>query len=165
MYVVLERNSVIRDYHRQKMFLATHPLVDIIAHPWWWMGAWMDEDGRYRTLPWLDDFRHIPRAMHDEFAGAVRENGKLVEINAGAILLNESYPPSFRPQYLEYLAMLKDARVRFAIGSDAHDVGYLARVKLMAADLDAVGITADDLWEGPTDSATHPMSGGRRPLV
>lgn len=157
----LNREAVIRSYHRQNLFLAQHPRVDTIAHPWWWMGAWQDDDGRYRTLPWLDDFRCIPRAMHDEFAAAVRENGKLVEINAGAILLNESYPPSFRPQYLEYLAMLKEAGVRFAIGSDAHDVGYLPRVKLIAADLDAVGITASDLWQGPMDSATRRVSGGR----
>ena len=35
LYVPIERETVIRDYHRQNMFLAAHPLVDIVAHPWW----------------------------------------------------------------------------------------------------------------------------------
>jgi histidinol phosphatase-like PHP family hydrolase len=87
--------------------------------------------------------------MHEEFAAAVRENGKRVEINAGAILLNDAYPPSFRGQYLEYLALLKEAGVRFSVGSDAHDVGYAPRLHRIAADLDALGLTAADLWQGP----------------
>ena len=35
MYVPFEREALIRDYHRQNMFLAAHELVDIVAHPWW----------------------------------------------------------------------------------------------------------------------------------
>jgi hypothetical protein len=147
----LERDAVMRSYHRQNLFLAQHPRVDIVAHPWWWMGAWKDEDGKYRTLPWLDDFNHVPRSMHDEFAAAVRENGKLVEINAGAIFLNESYPPSFRQQYVEYLILLKEAGVRFAVGSDSHDIGYAPRVNRIESDLDAIGLTAAELWDGPSE--------------
>lgn len=145
----LEREAVIRSYHRQNLHLAQQPRVDIIAHPWWWMGAWQDEDGKYRTLPWLDDFACIPRSMHDEFAAAVRENGKVVEINAGAILLNETYPPSFRRQYLEYLTMLKEAGVRFSVGSDAHDAGYVPRLRRIEPDIEAIGLTQADLWDGP----------------
>jgi histidinol phosphatase-like PHP family hydrolase len=149
----LEREAVIRSYHRQNMFLAQHPSVDIVAHPWWWMGAWKDEDGKYRTLPWLDDFNHVPRSMHDEFEAAIRENGKFVEINAGAILLNDSYPPSFRGQYLEYLVMLKEAGVRFATGSDSHDAGYNGKLRRIEADLDALGLTSANLWQGPAADA------------
>ena len=72
MYVPLEREAVIRDYHRQNMFLATHPLVDIVAHPWWWMGHWMDRDGNFPAEPWFDDFDVIPRSMHQEFAAAAK---------------------------------------------------------------------------------------------
>jgi histidinol phosphatase-like PHP family hydrolase len=53
MFVPFERESVIRDYHRQNMFLATHPLVDIVAHPWWWMGRRPDASGKYPAEPWL----------------------------------------------------------------------------------------------------------------
>ena len=45
MYIPYERQAVIRDYHRQNMFLATHPLVNIIAHPWWWSGRWAVRPG------------------------------------------------------------------------------------------------------------------------
>src|SRR5512137_1753182 len=47
MYVELERFALIRDYHRQNMFLAADPRVNIIAHPWWWMGKWQNPDGTY----------------------------------------------------------------------------------------------------------------------
>ena len=42
LYVPFEREAVIWDDHRQHMFLVTHPIVDIVAHPWWWMGQWKD---------------------------------------------------------------------------------------------------------------------------
>ena len=100
-------HAIIRDYHRQYMFAATHPAVDIVAHPWWWMGAWKDDDGIYRTYPWFDDFGRIPESMHDEFAAATVQYGKAVEINAGALLVNATYPADFRPRYVEYLAGMK----------------------------------------------------------
>lgn len=141
----LEREAIIRSYHRQNMFLAQHSRVNIIAHPWWWMGAWRDDDGTYRTLPWLDDFGCIPRSMHEEFAAASREHGKLIEINAQAILLNPEYPASFHTQYLEYLALLREAGVHFSIGSDSHAVGYGGQLDLVADDLSSVGITESNL--------------------
>ncbi|MCK4983299.1 MAG: PHP domain-containing protein, partial [Victivallaceae bacterium] len=68
MYSEIERETVIRDYHRQNMFLATHPLVNIVAHPWWWMKHWADANNRHLAEPWFDDFKAIPEAMHNEFA-------------------------------------------------------------------------------------------------
>ncbi len=124
LYVPMERDAVIADYHRQNLFLATHPLVDIVAHPWWWMGGWRDADGRYTTDPWLDDFGKIPSAMHDEFGAACVQHGTAVEISLGAILLNRGYPDTLVPQYLEYLAGLKAQGVRFSFASDCHAAVY-----------------------------------------
>ena len=149
LYVPLTRESVIRDYHRQNMFLATHPLITIIAHPWWWMGHWQDAQGHYPAEPWFDDFRRIPQSLHDEFAAAVTGHGKIVEINIGAILLNPLYPPAFADQYLEYLAALKSRQVRFSIGSDCHNARYGADFARVAALLTAAGITERDLWRLP----------------
>jgi len=149
LYVPLEREAVIRDYHRQNLFLATHPLVDIVAHPWWWMGHWQSADGRYLGDPWLDDFGKIPASMHDEFAAAVLEHSKVVEVNLEAILLNRSYPPTFAPQYLEYLASLKARGVRFSLGSDCHSPRYHADFATAEAMLAAVGIHDQDLWRLP----------------
>ena len=145
MYVPLEREAVIRDYHRQNMFLATHPLVDIIAHPWWWMGHWKDTNGKYRAEPWFDDFGVIPRSMHHEFAAAAIECDTAVEINIGAHLLNGEYPEGFAMRYLEYLAELQSLGVTLSIGSDCHAAHYDPDFGRVGQMLDHVGIT-DDFW-------------------
>lgn len=147
MYVPMEREAIIRDFHRQNMFLATHPLVDIVAHPWWWHGHWQDSDGRYTTGPWLDDFGKIPDSMHKEFAAAAIEHHTVVEINIGAMLLNSSYPERFKRQYLEYLAGLKSQGVKLCIGSDCHSAQYEIDFEKAALMLDIVHIKDEDLWE------------------
>lgn len=159
LYVPLEREAVIRDYHRQNLFLACHPLVTIVAHPWWWMGHWRDADGIYRTDPWLDNFGKIPRSMHDEFAAAAREHGKIVEINLCAMLLCPYYPEPFKRRYCEYLAGLKEAGVTLSVGSD-HHAQFNAYGESVAggpgvpfatavAMLEEVGIRDSQLWRLP----------------
>lgn len=146
MYVPFEREVVISDYHRQNMFLATHPLVTIIAHPWWWMGHWADDQGRFTVEPWFDSFKVIPLSMHDEFAAAVLENRKVVEINISAMLLNPKYPKHFVSEYLDYLAGLKARGVPLSIGSDCHGAEYkinFARAEEMLA---SVGIFDKCCW-------------------
>jgi hypothetical protein len=152
LYVPFERQAVINDYHRQNMFLACHPLVTIVAHPWWWMGHWQDADGVYRSDPWLDDFRKVPRSMHDEFSAAAREHGKVVESNLGAMLMNQQYLDRFRRQYTEYLAELKERGVRLSAGSDNHaqeqkyaDIDFARAISMLAG----VGIHDGDLWRLP----------------
>lgn len=163
LYVPYEREAAIRDYHRQNMFLACHPLVTIVAHPWWWMGHWQGADGCYCAEPWFDDFRKIPAAMHGEFAAACREHGKVAEINLHAMLLNRQYPEQFRRRYCEYLAGLKAAGVALSIGSDHHaqyfpygedgagrDRPEAPRPFAVAmAMLNAVGIRDGELWRLP----------------
>ena len=146
MYVEYEREAVIRDYHRQNMFLACHPLVDVVAHPWWWMGHWQDADGRYTAEPWFDDFRRVPQSMHDEFAAAAVENECAIEINLGAQLLNAAYPERYRSQYAEYLALLKARGAQLAVGSDCHSAQYDTDFALADSMLTGVGIVDADLW-------------------
>jgi len=147
LYVPFERQAIIRDYHRQNLFLATHPLVDIVAHPWWWMGHWKDAAGRYPAEPWFDDFGVIPWSMHDEFAAALTEHDSIFEINISAILLNGQYPERFVRQYLEYLAEFKARGVRFSLASDCHSPHYSAiDFERPARMLESVGFAADDLW-------------------
>ncbi len=152
MYVPLEREAVIRDYHRQNMFLATHPLVDIVAHPWWWMGHWKDNDGNFNAEPWFDDFGVIPKSMHNEFAAAVVEHHKAVEINISANLLNPHYPQRFVRQYLEYLAELASKGVCLSIGSDCHSAHYEIDFDTVGQMLESVGIK-NDFWCLPPRTA------------
>ncbi len=141
LYVELERDAVIRDYHRQNMFLACHPLVDIVAHPWWWHGHWRGEDGRFTAEPWFDDFGHIPASLHAEFVAAARQHGKKIEINPGATFLNQAYSERFQEQYLEYLGGLKAAGATLSYGSDCHSDHYNPDLDLIQAKLATVGIT------------------------
>jgi len=148
LYVPFEREAIIRDYHRQNMFLATHPLVDIVAHPWWWMGHWKDDDGHYTAEPWFDDFGAIPKSMHEEFAAAAIEHDTAVEINISANLLNPVYPRSFASQYLDYLAELRSQEVALSVGSDCHAAQYEIAFETTSETLASVGIT-DGFWRLP----------------
>jgi histidinol phosphatase-like PHP family hydrolase len=150
LYVALDSSALIRDYHRQNMFLAEHPLVDVVAHPWWWMGHWMDADQVYRGDPWIGNFGVIPKSMHNEFAAAVVEFDTLVEINLSAMLLTTHYPDRFKTDYLGYLVSLKDLGVKFSIGSDCHNEHY-TEIDFTTAQsiLDSVGITEEDLGPMP----------------
>ena len=144
LYVPIEREAVIRDYHRQNMFLAQHPLVDIVAHPWWWHGHWANDRGMFTAEPWLDDFGRIPKSLHDEFAASVMANDKAVEINVLAMLLTARYPASFKRQYVEYLAGLKDRGAQLCIGSDCHDADYGVDFATAERMLAAVGLCEQD---------------------
>jgi histidinol phosphatase-like PHP family hydrolase len=146
MYIELNREAVIRDYHRQNMFLATHPLVDIVAHPWWWNGHWRNDQGDYAAQPWFDDFECIPGKMHDEFACAVIEHGKKVEINLWAMLLNPHYPERFLQQYLDYLVELQLRGVDLCIGSDCHGAHYEVDFETAEKMLGSAGINFEKLW-------------------
>lgn len=142
LYVPWERDALIRDYHRQNMFLAKHSLITIIAHPWWFHSKYW---GKYvdRYEPWFIDFRVIPKSMHEEFADAILENGKIVEINLHAIILHPSYPENFKIQYIEYLAFLKSRGIKFSIGSDAHQ-SYDFDFEKAASMIEKAGITEKD---------------------
>lgn len=149
MYVPYEREEIIKEFHRQNMFLVTHPLVTIVAHPWWWHTHWQEPDGRYITKPWLDDFKKIPQFIHDEFAAAAIQYGKVVEINMEGMLLNPGYTDSFKGQYLDYLAELKARGVSMSLGSDCHDANYQINFEKVSRMLDSVGISEKGLWVLP----------------
>ncbi|MBN2852132.1 MAG: PHP domain-containing protein [Clostridia bacterium] len=124
MYKEYTRENLIHDYHRQNLFLANHPLIDIVAHPWWYMGPFKNERNLYTTLPWFDDFKVIPQSIHVELAEALIKNGKFHEVNLSAILLSNHYTEHFKKQYLEYLAFMQDLGVKFTVGSDCHNENY-----------------------------------------
>jgi len=145
MYVPIKRQAVIRDYHRQNMFLATHPLVDVVAHPWWWMGHWEDSNGNHPAEPWFDDFHVIPNSMHNEFAAAAIESETKVEINIHANLLNPKYPERFVNAYLDYLAELQAQGVCLSVGSDCHSAHYDVDFDRAAQMLERAGII-DNFW-------------------
>lgn len=136
----LTRNTAIKDYHRQQMFIAQQPCVDIIAHPWWiYMGRYLKNG--VMEGPWFDDFSRIPRSMHEEFAAAVLENGKMVEYNTDFAVAG-IYTEKFKRQYAEYIAFLYEKGVPITIGSDLHG-DYTAYHDEVRRYLEPLGFTKD----------------------
>lgn len=142
------RQKVIESYVQQYLFVIQHPLVDIVAHPWWWENeVWLSKDGTYDSFPWFDDFEIVPRSIHEEFAAAARQYNVAVEINPDGTFLLELFSEKFRRQYIEYLHMLKRLGVRFSIGTDQHEDGYVSRLPVYEEYLDRLGLEAGDLWD------------------
>ena len=162
MYCPWDRQSLIRDYHRQNLFLASHPLVDIVAHPWWWHQHWpVGEGGGWKQVPegvpagepWMSDFSRIPSSMHDEFAAAARQHGSVVEVNLQAMLFCPHYSELFQRQYLEYLARIHESGVPLSIGSDCHDVGYAIDFERAQRMLESAGLGSVEWWQLPPRKA------------
>jgi histidinol phosphatase-like PHP family hydrolase len=136
MYTGNSAKEIIYDYHRQNMFLAQHPLIDIVAHPWWYMGPCTDG--------WTNDFQIIPLSMHNEFFDACIKNRKLFEVNLAAILLSTRYSEKFKKQYIDYLVMAKEAGVEFSIGSDCHNRYYDLDLEKSSNLLEKAGFVESD---------------------
>ena len=113
LYGEFDRNKLIRDYHRQYMFLAENPDVDILAHYLWWLERKECENP-------FADFGNIPASMTQELAAALKENSCAYEINLEAMLYPELLTEKFKCEYLEYAALLQSMGVVLSIGSDCH---------------------------------------------
>ena len=115
LYCELNEDAVIKDYHRQCMFLITHKNIDILAHYLWW------NKGAYDNLenPFLD-FGNVPVSMKNELFSALKENGCAFEINLAAMLLSPVCTKKFLQDYLEYAVEIQSGGVQLSIGSDCH---------------------------------------------
>ena len=104
-----DRDTCIREWFRQQMYLACDERVTILGHPWY--------NGKGL---WYEDFSVIPHSMHMELAAALKENGKYVECNSHfsrAVRATEKY----RYQYAEFLRELFEQGLPITYGSDCHN--------------------------------------------
>lgn len=138
MYTGHKASDLIRDYHRQNMFLSGLDVVDIVAHPWWYYGPCTDG--------WTTGFSMIPVSMHREFAASCIENDKLIEINLSAMLLSARYSESFKKEYLEYLVFLKELGADFSIGSDCHNESYDIDFNKASQMLESAGFDGNEFY-------------------
>lgn len=93
------------------------------------------------TGPWFDDFSIIPESFHEEFAAAVLENNKIVELNTD-FFVSACYTDYFKRQYAEYLCMLHEKGIPISIGSDLHS-DYTAHHKQVRHYMEPLGFTKD----------------------
>ncbi|MCE5279557.1 MAG: hypothetical protein ABFD92_11380 [Planctomycetaceae bacterium] len=144
--------AIIDFFHRQLMYLAQHPLVRIIAHPWWWHNHFYYPDGSFVPGPWMDDFSVIPEDYHDEFAATCLDNGKAVEVSPWA--LSPSHGETFRNQYLDYLVELGSRGITLSAGTDHHGNPYNTNFSAIEMVLDRLRLSDRDLFRlRPRDHA------------
>lgn len=134
------RKGAIKSYQEQQMFIARQKCVDIIAHPWWiYMGRFVKNG--MQTGPWFDDFAIIPQSHHEEFAAAVLENQKMVELNTD-FFVSTCYTDYFKRQYAEYICMLHEKGIPITIGSDLHG-NYTAHHEEVRHYMEPLGFTSE----------------------
>ena len=121
MYCDTDRDSLLKEYHRQYMFAATHPYTTILAHYMWYdkgviPNIWGVKDAKNPFL----DFSTVPVSMLDELKAALLECDTAFELNLGGIVFAADLPDIFKDEYLGWAADLQRSGVVLSIGSDSH---------------------------------------------
>lgn len=137
---IQSRKAAIKSYTEQQLFIAEQKCVDIIAHPWWIYMSVFVKNGM-QAGPWFDDFSIIPQSIHEEFAAAVLENKKMVELNTD-FFVSGSYTDDFKKQYAEYICMLHEKGIPITIGSDLHG-NYTAHHDEVRRYMEPLGFTKE----------------------
>lgn len=135
-------DELIKSRHEDYCRLAANPLIDVIAHPWWFR----KRDFGKKEFPLFDDMAVIPKNFTLEFASIARANKTAVEINPRAIFCNPDYSNKFKWQYKKYLKQLNEEGVMFSIGSDAHTINDLQGIKIAEEICDEIGISKQNIW-------------------
>lgn len=137
------RTGVIENYFCQHIFLATHPLVDVVAHPWDSISLAAGDWYRHRDQEHIDHtiYREIPEDMHIALGKSILENGKLAEIN----FCNLEIPEYAADIMMKAFVQWRDMGVKFTCGSDQHgafaDMEYFRKMEAL---LEKYGFTRDD---------------------
>lgn len=141
----LEPKKLICEWHRQQMYIATDPRIDILGHPWRFKGnkEWEAFQRRYLDKPWFSNFDVVPRSMHDELAAALIENEVCIEANL-LMLCGKSYPENFYRKYSEYLRYMFEKGVKVVFGSDTHRPPYCDHRESVEKALGVVGFKTED---------------------
>lgn len=117
--------ELIKEWHRQQIWLACDERVTILGHPWY------NGNGA-----WYEDFALIPRTMNQELMAALKENKKYAECNSHFFTTSKA-TEKFRHQYAEFLRELHESGIPITYGSDSHDsygdAHLLAEKYLLAA--------------------------------
>ncbi|MBQ7209222.1 MAG: hypothetical protein IJS01_15610 [Lentisphaeria bacterium] len=138
------RTDAIDNYFKQEMFLAAHPLVSVVAHPWDSLQHAAGDWFRHRDKAHIDwsVYKDIPREMDDRLGEEILKNGKLAEINLPCVLKGPDY---VRPLCMERFRRWKEMGVKFTLGSDQHSAHPDVELfSIMEKVLDDYGFTQDD---------------------
>jgi len=129
-----DRDTCIKEWYRQQLWLACDARVTILGHPWY-IGKAL----------WYEDFSVIPRTMNLEIAAALKENGKYVECNSHFFRTPKT-SERFRHKYAEFIRELFEMGIPVTYGSDSHN-GYEDWRYMPEPYLADVGFTDGDIVE------------------
>jgi len=133
---------LIEEQHRHHLLTCQDPAMDILGHP-------------YRLLyheflnlgwPWFCSMNIVPRNFIHELGQAARETGTAVEINTTSNLVMKFNPPQYFEHYVEFLSILNDEGVTFALGSDAHEIEEIDTIKVAWQVVERLKIPAERIW-------------------
>jgi len=137
-----DRAAIIALQHAHHLLTCNDPLVDVLAHPWWFSPREFASKG----LRWFEGMSEIPEGLHRELARAARDTGTAVELNARAIFLNPFHTERFKADYRRYVKLLAEEGVKFAIASDAHSLKELGSTQVVEDMLAELGVSEDCIW-------------------
>lgn len=122
----LDHDALIEDIYQQHLYLASEPLVDIIAHPWdcleimcvWkdWCG--LTGKGRFNRAVADNSVFNSLKEKNEKLLELILKNKKLVELNLA--VLSGPQDPSVLKAMWTFLAEWREAGAKFVIGSDQH---------------------------------------------
>jgi len=131
--------------HRHHLKTCRDPLVDVLVHPYWFSKGEFDRNG----WPWFESPASVPESYTRELAQTAKETGTAIEINAGANLENPNYSDRYVEEYVAYLSILAEEGVTFMLGSDAHSIDRLKKIRSAWRVAEQLGLSADRIWRPP----------------
>jgi len=134
--------AIVGIQHRHHLKTCRDPLVDVLVHPYWL------SPGEFKRKGWelFDSMDAVPESYARELGQVARETGTAIEINSAAILVNPAYSERYRREYVEYLAAVAAEGPRFALGSDAHNLGHLGTVTAAWQVAGQLGLGPERIW-------------------
>lgn len=143
-------------HHRNHLRVCEDPLIDVLAHPYWFPCGYYMEPYNWPMLYTMDI---VPDSMVRELAAASRETGTAIEINACSSLEFFMWPPEFKKSYREYIGRLAAAGAIFSVGSDAHQLGNLAGIAHSWKLVEDLGIPPERIWKPLSGPVNTPVPG------
>jgi histidinol phosphatase-like PHP family hydrolase len=98
----------------------------------------------------------VPESYTRELGVAARETNTAIEINGYANLGNPAFSESYVSQYIDYLSILAGEGVTFSLASDAHQIGWLAKVQNSWQVAEKLNIPAELIWHPAKEPAYVP---------
>lgn len=137
-----DRRKIVQIRHRLQCQFAADPLIDVVVHPWWFGKGEFEQKG----FRWFDDMSDIPREFTLEFAETALKHDTAIEVNPNATYENAAYSQRFHEQYKEYIALLNEQGVTFALASDAHNINTLGITRGADTFLEELGVPDERIW-------------------